>query len=87
GTTKPPKYRVVHGMRNYKVDNLLAIVYQLCRLNPQAKQSFRRPAPIGLASKLLDRIVEKCPTIFDGKDEDIQNLMSHPDFKNISYYI
>jgi hypothetical protein len=85
GTTKPPKYRIVKGMGNYKVDNLLAIIYQLCRLNPQLDGSFRRPVPIGLASKLLDRIVEKFPNVFDGKNN--RDTFIHSELENVAFPI
>jgi hypothetical protein len=67
GTTKPAKYTIVKDEYNFKADNILAIVYQLCRLMPQTKRPFRRPVPIGLAAKLLERCVQVQPDVFDGE--------------------
>uniref|UniRef100_A0AC34FSP8 Piwi domain-containing protein n=1 Tax=Panagrolaimus sp. ES5 TaxID=591445 RepID=A0AC34FSP8_9BILA len=86
GTTKPAKYTIVCDEIGFKADNLLAIVYQLCRLMPQTKRSFRRPAPIGLAAKLLERCVTIKPDLFE-KMEREQPFKIHHDIVNRPFYI
>uniref|UniRef100_A0A914RB61 Piwi domain-containing protein n=1 Tax=Panagrolaimus davidi TaxID=227884 RepID=A0A914RB61_9BILA len=86
GTTKPAKYTIVVDNINFKADNLLAIVYQLCRLMPQTKRSFRKPVPIGLASKLLERCLTVQPNLFESMDKE-ELFYINPDFVSRPFYI
>uniref|UniRef100_A0A914P7M2 Piwi domain-containing protein n=1 Tax=Panagrolaimus davidi TaxID=227884 RepID=A0A914P7M2_9BILA len=86
GTTKVAKYTIVDDEIRFKADNLLAVVYQLCRLMPQTKRSYRRPIPIGLTEKVLKWCTLVEPDIYDERRQN-ESINIHPDFVNCLYFI
>jgi hypothetical protein len=53
---------------------------------PQTKRSFRKPVPIGLASKLLERCLTVQPNLFESMDKE-ELFYINPDFVNRPFYI
>jgi eukaryotic translation initiation factor 2C len=86
GTTKPAKYTIVIDETRFKADNLLAIVYQLCRLMSQTSRPFRRPTPIGLTSKLLTRCLDVVPKLFNEYGRN-QEFFIHTEFRDKPFYV